>query len=222
VAELPENPSSNPGTNPSPNPQYSASEPPPFQPVATTPYQPIAGQPQPAFAPAKSGGNTAVKIVLIIVAVFVCLGILGASIVGYGIWRVSRAVHMNSSTGEAIINTPSGSFSANPTKKFTADELGIDIYPGASQSKEGMRLTLPTGSMIAATYVTSDSKDQVVSYYKDKLGSQATTMDTGDGALLSVNKSKQDSVMVTVTQKESQAGGKTQIHIVHTVNNKSS
>jgi len=131
-------------------------------------------------------------------------------------------VRMNHSTGEAIINTPSGSFSANPTKKFTADELGVDIYPGANQSKDGMRMTLPTGSMMAASYITSDSKDQVIAFYKDKLGSQATTMETGDGALLSVKKSNQDSVMITITQKEGQHDGKTQIHIVHTVNSKSS
>jgi hypothetical protein len=217
VAELPENP----GTNPSPNPQYSSPAPPPFQPVATTSYQPISGQPQPGMAPSKSGGSSAVKIVLIIVAVFVCLGILGASIVGYGIWRVSRAVHMNRSTGEATIETPNGSFTANPTKTFTADELGVALYPGAEAGKGGMRMTLPTGPIVAANFVTSDSKDQVVAFYKDKFGSQASIMDTGESAILSVNKSKQDSVMLTVTQKPGQAGGKTQIHIVHTVNNKS-
>ena len=216
MAELPEDP----GTNPSPNPQYSSPAPPPFQPVATSSYQPVSGQPQPVMAPAKSGGSSAVKIVLIIVAVFVCLGILGASVVGYGIWRVSRAVHMNHSTGEATIETPSGSFTANPTKTFTADELGVAIYPGAQPVKGGMRMTLPTGPIVAANFVTSDSKDQVMDFYKDKLGSQASTMDTGDGAILSVNKSKQDSVMLTITQKAGEHDGKTQIHIVHTVNNK--
>ena len=173
------------------------------------------------MAPAKAGGNSAVKIVLIIVAVFVCLGILGAGVVGYGIWRVSRAVHMNRS-GEATIETPSGPITTNPTNTFTADDLGVAIYPGAQPGKAGMRMTLPTGPFVAAYFVTSDSKDQVTAFYKDKLGSQATTIDTSDGAMLSVNRGKKDSVMLTITQKAGEHDGKTQIHIVHTVNNKAS
>ena len=45
-------------------------------------------------------------------------------------------------------------------------------------------------------------------------------MDAGDTAILSANKSKEESVMLTITQKPSENNGKTHIHIVHTVNNK--
>jgi len=52
------------------------------------------------------------------------------------------------------------------------------------------------------------------------LGSQASVFESADSAVLSVNKGQKESVMVTVTAKPSENNGKTQIAIVHTVNNK--
>ena len=176
--------------------------------------------PQPIALPAKSGGSNAIKIIFIILGVFAVLVILVVGVVGYGVWRVSRAVHVNNSTGTMTVNTPGGSFSANSTDKFTADELGTSIYPGAQPAKGGVRMTLPTGTMVAANFLTSDSKEQVVAFYKDKFGGQASSFDTGDGAIVSVNKNKQDSLMVTITQKANQFDGKTQIHIMHTTDTK--
>jgi hypothetical protein len=85
-----------------------------------------------------------------------------------------------------------------------------------------MRITLPTGSSVTAIFVTSDSKDQVVSYYKGKFGSQASVFDSSNSAMLTVEKSKQETVMVTVTPNSSEHGGKTQIAIIHTISDKSS
>jgi hypothetical protein len=224
VAELPENP----GSEGSPNQPYTSPAPPPFQPVAPA-FQPVATGPsttstqvQPIAVQSKSGGGGALKIILIVVAVLVVLVMMVVGVIGYGVWRFSRAVHVNRATGETTINTPGGTFSANTTEKFTADELGTDIYPGAQPAKGGLRMTLPTGPVVAANFLSSDSKDQVVSFYKNKFGSQAMTMDTSDGAILTLNKSKQDSVMLTITQKPGQFDGKTQIHIMHTINNKAS
>jgi hypothetical protein len=217
VAQLPENP----GSEGSPNQPYSAPTPPPFQPVAG-PIQATGVTAQPASAQPRAGGSSALKIVLIIVAVFAFLAMMVVGVIGYGVWRVSRAVHVNRATGETTISTSSGTFSANTSPKFTADELGTDIYPGAQPGKGGLRMTLPTGPMVSASFLTSDSKDQVIAFYKNKFGSQAMTVDTGDGAVLTVNKSKQDSLMLTITQKPSQFDGKTQIHIMHTINNNAS
>lgn len=218
MAELPENP----GSVGSPAPQTGAQTPPPFQPVSVT-YQPVAstvGGPPPAAPPSKSGGGSVLKIVLIVLGVIVVLVMLVVGVIGYGIWRVSRAVHVNTATGETTIHTQGGTFSANSTQTYTADELGTAIYPGAQPAKGGMRMNLPTGSMVEASYVTTDSKEQVVTFYKNKFGSQASTVDTDDGAIVTVTKSKQDSVIVTITQKPNESDGKTQIHILHTINTK--
>ncbi len=176
---------------------------------------------QPTAAPAKSGGS-AVKIILIIVAIVVGLGLLGLAGAGYTVWRISRAVHMSGNGAEMTLNTPQGKVNFNTTETYTAAELGTDIYPGAQSVKGGMRMELPTGSMVTGVFVTPDSKDQVVAFYKNKFGSGASTFDTADGAILTLPIGDKESVMVTVTAKASENDGKTKVVIVHTKNNKAS
>lgn len=196
--------------------------PPPFQPVASQ-YQPVGtpapvyGAPPPAPLPAKSGGSTALKVILIIVGVFVFLVVLVVAAVGYGIYKVRKAIHVNSSTGAATLSMPGMSMNADPGMKFTSSELGTDIYPGAETAKSGnMRMNIAGSSVVAATFLTSDAKEKVVDFYKDKLGSEATSMDFGPSALLTLKKNDHDQLTVTISQEANQSGGKTQIHIQHT------
>jgi nitrate reductase NapE component len=177
--------------------------------AATTPVQPAAS------------GNNTLKIVLIIVGIFVGLGILAAGAFGFVVWRVAHSVHVSHSGDQVTLNTPGGSISANTNESFTASEIGTDIYPGATTGKGGMRMTLPTGTMVTAIYVTADSKDQVLAFYKDKLGSGASSYESGEGAVVTANKDN-DSVVVTITPNASEYDGKTQIAIVHTKSNKGS
>ena len=183
------------------------------------PAQPPAMPAQPLAAPAKSGG--ALKVVLIIVAVFVVLGILGLGIVGYTVYRIGHAVRQ-AATGEHAIVTPAGTFSANSLKAPTASELGVDIYPGAKADRGGASMTTPSGSVMTAIFVTTDSKEQVVNFYKAKLGSSASVFDMNNTAMISSKKGEQESVMITVSEKDSQADGKTRISIVHSKSNKPS
>ena len=204
--------------------------PPAYAPVSTTPpaYTPVGTNPQypPAYpaaaAPVPSGGSSAVKIILIILAIFIGLGLIGAGIFAFTIWRVSRAIHVegNGSDGKMTLSTPGGSISADTSKTYSSSELGTDPYPGASKSKGGMKMDLPTGSMVSSVYTTSDSKDQVLAYYKDKLGSKASVIDTQDGAIITLAKDDKETVMVTINAKPDQNDGKTQIAIVHTKSNK--
>ncbi len=174
---------------------------------------------QPVAVPAKSG-TSALKIILIIIAVFVGLGLIAAGAFGYFVWRVAHAVHVAESGGKVTI--PSiGGISASTSETFTASDLGTDIYPGAASGKGSLRMTLPTGSMITAVYVTSDSKDEVLGFYKSKFGSDASVFDSPTGTVLSLNKNPQDSVVVTIMSTPSEYDGKTQIHIVHTTSTKS-
>ena len=159
-------------------------------------------------APPPSSGTSAVKIILIIVAIFVGLGIIGVGAFGFMAWRIARSVHVSGPNGEVSVSTPGGTITANPNERYSASDLGTDIYPGAQSA--------------TAVFVTPDSKDQVVSYYKDKFGSQASIFDSANSAMLTVEKSKQETVMVTVTPNSSQHDGKTQITIIHTTSTKGS
>jgi hypothetical protein len=188
--------------------------------AAAAPAQPVAVPPpaQPS-APAKSG-NTALKIVLIVIGIVLALVLLVGAVFGYFVWRIAHAVHV--AGNNVSVSVPgSGGFSASSKETYTAAELGVDPYPGAQSAKGGMRMSLPTGTMVTAVYVTSDSKDQVLAFYKEKLGSDVSTVDTSEGAILTLKKGEQESVMITITANSSENEGKTQITIVHTTTTKS-
>ena len=174
----------------------------------------------PAVAPvqAKSGG--ALKIILIVIAVFVGLGVLGAAAVGFTAWRVMHAIHTSAKNGDISIDTPGGKISTSSSENYSSSDLGTDIYPGAQTGKGSMRMSLPTGSVITAIYTTSDSKDQVVNYYKSRLGSDASVFDNANSAVLSLQKGPKETVMVTVSQNGSQDDGKTRISIMHSKSTK--
>jgi hypothetical protein len=175
---------------------------------------------QTVAAPAKSG-SSALKIVLIILAVVIGLGILAMGAVGFFVWRVAHAVHVSGNGSNVTLNTPGGTITTNNSETYSASDLGTDIYPGAVSGKGGMRMSLPTGTMVSAVYLTGDSKDQVLAFYKTRFGSDASVFDSSDGTVLTVNKGQQESVVVTITKGAGDNSGKTEIHIVHTTSTKS-
>ncbi|HTJ30581.1 MAG TPA: zinc-ribbon domain-containing protein [Acidobacteriaceae bacterium] len=181
---------------------------------SAAPYMPPPGA-QPVPAGPGSGGSSAVKVILIVVGVLVGLCILGACIFAFTIWRVAHAVHVEGHGDKVTLHTPGGTFSANNSTTYSAADLGIDLYPGAEGQHGGSKIETPNGSVMTGVFRTSDSKDQVVSFYKSKMGSGASVYDTSNGALLTVNKGDHESVMVTVNADPSQHDGKTQITIVH-------
>jgi hypothetical protein len=131
-------------------------------------------------------------------------------------------VRLNAPNGEVTMSTPGGTITANSNQTYTAADLGTDVYPGAETHNGGMKMSMPTGSSVTAIFTTSDSKDQVVGFYKGKFGSDATVMDFGSTAILTVKKSDQETVTVTVTANSSEHAGKTQIAISHTIVTKAS
>lgn len=175
-----------------------------------------AAAPAAPVAPPSSGGSSALKIILIIVGVFVALGIIAVSIFAFTVWRVSKAIHVEGNGDNMSLHTPGGSISTSTSKTYSASELGADIYPGAQTGHGSMKMDLPGVKMVTGVFLTSDSKDQVVDFYKGKLGSGASVMDTPETTIITLARSQQESVMVTVTQNPSQDEGKTKIAIVHT------
>ena len=182
-------------------------------------YAPAGGYVQRSPAPVKSG--SALKIILIIFAILVGLGILGAGAVGFMVWRVAHSFHVNGRNGQVTLNTPSGSVTASNASNFTSDELGTDVYPGAQPTQGGMRMNLPTGSVVSGVFLTSDSKDQVLAFYKSKLGSEASVFDAANSAMISLRKGSHENIMVSISSQQSQNDGKTKISIVHTKNSHS-
>jgi hypothetical protein len=162
-------------------------------------------------------GGSALKIILIVVGVFVLLGVVAASVVGYGVYKVSKAVHADKNGSGMTIETPNGKISAGSDSSIGAAELGVDIYPGAAHAPGSMNLKSPDGSMSTANFTTNDSVRQVVDFYKGKLGENASTMETSSGTILtSDNSNPNDNLVITVSAD----GGKTKIGIVHSTKTK--
>ncbi|HEY9125510.1 MAG TPA: zinc ribbon domain-containing protein [Acidobacteriaceae bacterium] len=184
------------------------------------PYMPPPPGAQPMPAGPNAGGSSAVKVILIVVGVIVGLGILGVCIFAFTVWRVAHAVHVEGNGEKVTLHTPGGTFSANNSTTYSASDLGIDLYPGSEGQHGGSKIETPNGSVITGVFRTADSKDQVVSFYKSKMGSGASVYDTSNGALMTVNKGDHESVMVTINADPSQHEGKTQITIVHSHSSK--
>ena len=212
------------GSSPTPYTPPAASSPQAYTPPAYTPpasnapgyasappsYTPVAA------APPQKGGNTALKIVLIIVAVFVGLGILSAAGVSYFVYRASKVVHVSNDGKGVELSTPAGTFSAGDTA-VSASDLGIDPYPGANQQKGAVRINTPKGSMVTAVFETNDPLDKVLSFYKDKMGSGASAFQSDKGAVLTLaDETKKTNVMVTIGTDDSN-DGKTTITITHSI-----
>lgn len=166
------------------------------QPPYTPPVVPPA--PQYVAAPPAKSGTSALKIILIVVAILVGLGVIGAGIVGYGVWRVAKTMHVTSSD------------------QFTESDLGIAIYPGATPSKGGMRMKMGDRTVVSAVYFTPDSTDQVIAFYKDKAGPDARITTIANVARIRVPTVDGNSTTVEIAQMADVSGNKTRINIVHT------
>jgi nitrate reductase NapE component len=175
---------------------------------------------QPVAPPAKSG-SSALKIILIIVLIFVGLGVLAAGAFGFMAWRIAHAFHVSGSgaNSQVSIDTPGGGFSANTATNISASDLGTDIYPGAEPGKGSMRMNIGGASIVHGIFVTSDSKDQVLNFYKSRFGSSSFVMDNATSSVISVNKGDRESLMVTITANPNENDGKTQISIMHSTKN---
>jgi hypothetical protein len=199
-------------------------------PLATPASQPSAAAAAPpaappptaaagAYAPPPKSGGGALKIILIVVAVVVGLGVIGAGIVGYGIYKVAHSVQTDSK-GNTTVSALGSTFSAGKNVDVSAADLGVPLYPGATAGDGGMHMTLPTGSVVTAVYVTSDPASSVVAFYKGKLGANESDIDTANGSVLtsgSQGANGKSGIEITVGPGTGNNSGKTQFVVVHTV-----
>jgi hypothetical protein len=175
-------------------------------PIPPNPYQNVP-------PPPTTSGNTVLKIVLTVVGVFVLLGVVVAGVIGIGVYKVAKSVHKDSS-GNVSISTPGGSITTGQSANVTAADLGVDLYPGATTGEGSMNMKTPNGSMVTAVYLSPDASDKIVAFYKEKLGDQASIVQTSNGTVLSAGQKDRDNVVITITTE----GNSSKIAIVHVTN----
>jgi hypothetical protein len=207
-------PIGSPLATPASQPSVAAAAP-PVAPPSAYGQPPAAG----AYAPPPKSGGGALKIILIVIAVVVGLGVIGAGIVGYGIYKVAHSVQTDNK-GNGTISLPGvGAISAGKNVDVSAADLGVPLYPGAIAGEGGMRMTLPTGSVMTAVYVTSDPVSSVVAFYKGTLGANESDIDTANGSVLtsgSQGANGKSGIEITVGPGTGNNSGKTQFVVMHT------
>ena len=187
----------------------------PVPPIPPRPaYPPPSYQGIPPQRPAGSS-NTVLKVVLIVVGVFVALGILVACVIGFVGYRVAKSAHHNSD-GSVSFSTPNGTVTTGKSLNLTAEDLGTDPYPGATSSVGSMNMKNANGSMVTAVYTTSDPADKVVAFYKEKLGDQASVVQTSHGTTLTSGQRDKNQITISISPQ----GDLTKIAIIHVTQNK--
>lgn len=150
-----------------------------------------------AFNRTSNPNSRVAKAVLITIAVFVGVGVIGAGAIGLGAWYLAKSMH----------NVPSST--------FTKDDLGVAIYPGAEPSLTGSRGELAGRTLISATYFTSDSVEQVIAFYKEKAGPNASLTTRARGSEFRLTASAGNTTTIGIMRIPDSSGGKTFIRIRH-------
>jgi hypothetical protein len=175
--------------------------------------------PNPAYPnippPPTTSGNTVLKIVLIVVGAFVLLGVMVAGVIGVEVYKMAKST--DKGNGNVSISTPGGTITAGQNANVSAADLGVDLYPGATSSEGSMNMQTPNGSMVTAVYLSPDPSDKIVAFYKEKLGDQASIVQTSNGTVLSAGEKDKNNVVITITPE----GSSSKIAIVHVTNTKS-
>ncbi len=189
-----------------------APAPPPVSstPQARAPAAAVSAVPAPAPAapaptpvvPAKQG-SSALKIVLIVVLVIFLIISAGIGACVYMAYRIKNRMQSQMEQIHATVQTGG--------KTGTATATVIPPYPGATAVNSGFSIGGAQGGLSSQEFETTDSVDQVVAFYKDKLGPKANVNESnGKTTLTLFGNNGIDSVVVS--REES---GKTRIDIGH-------
>jgi hypothetical protein len=162
-----------------------------------------------------------VKIILVVVAVFIFLGLVSAASCVYFVYRAKQRVSQFEKQARATFPMPTATQQAptQPAAPASAEAPSqesaapIDpaalLYPGAT-AKEGASMV--AGGFQVQQYVTDDSVDKVLSFYKDKLGPKALVQESNNQALVQV---AGPNGLLSITIAHDEASGKTKFSITH-------
>lgn len=182
---------------------------------------PAVSNPSPAApaatAPAASSGSPVLKIVLIVLAVLVFLGLLSVGSCVYFIYRAKQRVTQFEKQVHATYPVPTATPQAPAQTGTPASpgpspvpvvDLGVPIYPGATASEGGGQLSLGAGGIKVQQFTTSDSVDKVAAFYKEKLGAkEVVSLSPGSAMVQGLGA---NGVVTTVTIATDSGTGKTQ------------
>jgi hypothetical protein len=174
--------------------------------VSGGPPAPAAATP-PSTAP--TGGSSALKIILIVVAVIIGIGILGVATVGIVGYRIAKSAHVRQEGKHVSVETPFGNVETSQDPAQAAKDLGIDVYPGAEVQKNGASsATFGAIHTVTANFESSDPVDKVCTFYKSRFPNAMVTTSDQNRCTIVSNDQKN---MVTINIEPSGDASKFQI-----------
>ncbi len=153
--------------------------------------------------------NNALKVILIVVAVIVGLGILGIAAVSFIGYRIATHTRVRNQDGNVRVETPFGTVQSSTDPDEAARNLGVELYPGATVVK-GTSSNMNMGSMhtAAAEFESSDPANSVAEFYKSKVpGANVVSSNADHYSIISTN--KKNMLTISIEPRD----GKTRIHI---------
>ncbi len=173
---------------------------------------PVVGSAPPAApTPAPTSGGGALKVILIVVGVIVLVGILGVTSIAFVAWHIAHRTHIHQEGDNVKVETPFGSVQATKDPQEAARNLGVDAYPGAQILQQGaVSANLGSIHTVALNFETSDSVDNVCSFYKAKFPNAMVRSTEANQCSIVSNDQKN---MITINAKTQ--NGKTRIVITN-------
>ena len=166
-------------------------------------------------APATAPQSNAVKIILIVVAVIIGLGILSMGTIGFFVHRAVRQSHVESDGGKVRVETPYGTVESSDNSDEAARNLGIDIYPGARARKSSAaNVTMGAMHTVAAEFETDDPPERVADFYKKRLP-HANIAVSDEKQYTIISHDKKNMFTINIEPQD----GKTLIHIANVSGN---
>jgi hypothetical protein len=137
--------------------------------AATTAATPVQAAPP-------AGRSSGLKVVLIVIAVIVGIGILSVAGISFVIYHAAKSAHVRVEGNNSRVETPFGTIETSQDPQKVAQDLGVDVYPGA-QAQKNASSSASFGAIrtVTAVFQTSDSLDKVCSFYKSRFPSAVVT-----------------------------------------------
>ncbi len=159
--------------------------------------------------PTNAQNSNALKIVLVVVAVVIGLGLLAAVSTAFVAWRIAHHTHIHNNGDNVKVETPFGIVESTDNAMEAVRELGIDVYPGARAMK-GNAATMSIGGMhtVAAEFESDDPAEKVGAFYKSRFRNANVTTSDGDHFNI-VSTDKKNIITINIEPQD----GKTRIHI---------
>jgi hypothetical protein len=152
-------------------------------------------------------GNGALKVILMLVAGVILLGILGIGTLVFVIHRVAHNSRVRNRDGNVQVETPFGSVQSTNNPDEAVRNLGIDPYPGA-RVLQGNSATIGGMHTVTAQFESDDSADKVAAFYSSKLpNASVNTKDQNNYTIVSTDKKN------IVTINIAPEGSKSQINV---------